>query len=156
MVDPITAYTVATTAIAGIRKAIQLGKDINDCHKEFADFFQAKDVVAKEATKQKKQSKGKNLTQTSLEHVLNLKRIRQQEKELKEMLIWSGQGDVYREMVAHRSKLIREQKEQEAREKAALEKKKTIATYVVVLGSLFSFCGYTIWKFMQWLINYHK
>ena len=72
------------------------------------------------------------------------------------MLVWSGQGDVYRDMVAHRSKLIREQKEQEAREKAALEKKKTIATYVVVLSSLFSFCGYTIWKFIQWLVNYHK
>tara|TARA_B100000519_G_scaffold200522_1_gene213840 strand:- start:1740 stop:2210 length:471 start_codon:yes stop_codon:yes gene_type:complete len=156
MVDPITAYTVATTAIAGIRKAIQLGKDINDCHKEFADFFQAKDVVAKEASKQKKQSKGKNLTQTSLEHVLNLKKIRQEEKELKEMLVWSGQGDVYRDMVAHRSKLIREQKEQEARQKASFEHKKTIVTYVVVLGSVFSLCGYALYKFFLWLINYHK
>ena len=155
MVDPITAYTVATTAIAGIRKAIQLGRDVRECQAEFSDFFSAKDAIAEKA-KQAKKTKSKNVNQEALEAALNLKKLREDEAELRTALSWSGQGQVWADMQKIRVQLIREKKEQEAREKAELEKKKTILTYVVVLGSVFSFCGYTIYKFFLWLINYHK
>ena len=53
MIDPITAFATAQAAIKGVQAAIKMGKDINAISGDLMKFFEAKDVVAKEAVKPK-------------------------------------------------------------------------------------------------------
>ena len=51
MIDPFTAFAAAQAAVKGIKAAIALGKDIQSASGDILKFFDAKDTVAKEATK---------------------------------------------------------------------------------------------------------
>jgi hypothetical protein len=53
MIDPITAFATAQAAIKGVKAAIALGKDIQAVSGDLMKFFEAKDVVQKEASKPK-------------------------------------------------------------------------------------------------------
>jgi len=41
MIDPVTAFAMAQAAVAGIKKAVALGKDISGLVGEFSRFFDA-------------------------------------------------------------------------------------------------------------------
>jgi len=120
--DPITAMAVATSAINGIKKGIELAKDTSEIAQELDKFFTAKNVVEEEAKKeQSKTKKSKNLNQVAMANVMNRKKLREAEKKLKEQLYWSGQADLWDELQAERIRLRRAQ--QKADEEAAYRKR---------------------------------
>jgi len=120
--DPITAMAVATSAINGIKKGIELAKDTSEIAQELDKFFTAKNVVEEEAKKeQSKTKKSKNLNQVAMANVMNRKKLREAEKKLKEQLYWSGQADLWDELQAERIRLRRAQ--QKADEQAAYRKR---------------------------------
>lgn len=121
--DPITAaataFAAAQTAVATIKKAQALGKDISNIIGEFGKFFDAKDVVQKAANDLGK--KGQSDTSKALEIVMHAETLRQSEEELKHLLIYGyGQAGLWEQLLLERSK-IRQVKEREARE---LERKR--------------------------------
>jgi len=116
MIDPLTAFAVAQTAIKGILIAIKMGKDINGIIGDIVRFMDAKDVVIAS----KSTSKAKTDTGKALEIVMQAKQLYDQEKELKEMLIYSGNGDVWTDMLQERSKI----RQQRQRDEIKAEKKK--------------------------------
>jgi hypothetical protein len=120
--DPITAMAVATSAINGIKKGIELAKDTSEIAQELDKFFTAKNVVEEEAKKeQSKTKKNKSLNQVAMANVMNRKKLREAEKKLKEQLYWSGQADLWDELQAERIRLRRAQ--QKAEEEAAYRKR---------------------------------
>lgn len=125
--DPITAaataFAAAQTAVATIKKAQALGKDISNIIGEFGKFFDAKDVVQKAANDLGK--KGQSDTSKALEIVMHAETLRQSEEELKHLLIYGyGQSGLWEQLLLERSKL-RQAKEREARELE--QKRKQIA-----------------------------
>lgn len=121
--DPISAaaaaFAAAQTAVATIKKAQALGKDISNIIGEFGKFFDAKDVVQKAANDLGK--KGQSDTSKALEIVMHAEQLRQSEEELKHLLIYGyGQSGLWEQLLLERSK-IRHAKEREARE---LERKR--------------------------------
>jgi len=121
--DPITAaataFAAAQTAVATIKKAQALGKDISNIIGEFGKFFDAKDIVQKAANDLGK--KGQSDTSKALEIVMHAEQLRQSEEELKHLLIYGyGQAGLWEQLLLERSK-IRQAKEKEARE---LERKR--------------------------------
>lgn len=121
--DPISAaaaaFAAAQTAVATIKKAQALGKDISNIIGEFGKFFDAKDVVQKAANDLGK--KGQSDTSKALEIVMHAEQLRQSEEELKHLLIYGyGQSGLWEQLLLERSK-IRQAKEREARE---LERKR--------------------------------
>lgn len=121
--DPISAaaaaFAAAQTAVATIKKAQALGKDISNIIGEFGKFFDAKDVVQKAANDLGK--KGQSDTSKALEIVMHAEQLRQSEEELKHLLIYGyGQAGLWEQLLLERSK-IRQAKEREARE---LERKR--------------------------------
>lgn len=121
--DPISAaaaaFAAAQTAVATIKKAQALGKDISNIIGEFGKFFDAKDVVQKAANDLGK--KGQSDTSKALEIVMHAEQLRQSEEELKHLLIYGyGQAGLWEQLLLERSK-IRQAKEKEARE---LERKR--------------------------------
>ena len=123
MIDPFTAFAMAQGAVKGIKSAMQLGKDINGLYNDFSQFFQAADAVHIASTKMRMNSIGKSDAQLGAEALkiaMASKALRDSEKELKEMLIWSGNAPVWEQMQAER---VRMMKERAAAEQAARNRK---------------------------------
>ena len=113
--DPITAFAAAQAAVAGIQKAIKLGKDINQIIGEFGKFFDAKDVVQKAANDQAKS--GKSDTARAMEIVMQANALREAEEHLKHQLVYGGYPELWEMMLRERMKIrqAREKAEREAR-----------------------------------------
>ena len=113
--DPITAFAAAQAAVAGIQKAIKLGKDINGLVGEFGKFFDAKDVVQKAANDKAK--KGQSDTGKAMEIVMQANALREAEEQLKHQLVYGGYPELWEMMLKERMKLkqAREKQEREAR-----------------------------------------
>lgn len=123
MIDPFTAFAMAQGAVKGIKAAIQLGKDVSGLYKEFSQFYESADAVHIASSKMRMDSVGKTDAQLSakaLEIAMASKALRDHEKELKDLLFWSGNAPVWEEMQAERLRMM---KERNAAEKAIADKK---------------------------------
>ena len=121
MIDPFTAFAMAQGAVKGIKAAVQLGKDVSGLYKEFSQFYHAADQVHVASTRMRIAAVNKTDAQISsdaLEIAMASKALRDNERELKDILFWSGNADVWHEMMAER---VRMAKERRAAEQAVLD-----------------------------------
>ena len=119
--DPITiglAFTAAQQAVGYIKQAIALGKDVNGIIGQMGKFFEAADTVHLASIKAKHHAVGKTdaqLGRQALEFAMHSNQLREDEKALKDMIIWQmGKPQIWEEMVAERARLLREKREGEA------------------------------------------
>ena len=129
MIDPVTAFAVAQVAIKGIQSAIKMGKDINSIVGDVVKFMDAKDAVV--ASK----SNAKSDTGKALEIVMQAKKLADQEKAMKELLIYSGNGDVWTAMLLERNKIrhqrLRETIEVERKRRAVATEINELVTFIL-------------------------
>ncbi len=121
--DPITAFAAAQAAVAGIQKAIKLGKDINGLVGEFGKFFDARDVVQKAANDKAK--KGQSDTGKAMEIVMQANQLRESEEQLKHMLVYGGYPELWEMMLKERMKI--KQARDKAERAAQIARKKVAA-----------------------------
>ena len=120
MIDPITiglAFTAAQQSVSYIKKAIALGKDVNSLYGQFAKFFENSDKIhaaSVEAQTSKKILTDGQIRDMSIEIAMQSKALRDAEKQLKELLIYSGNGDVWEQMMAERVRMYKERAKLEA------------------------------------------
>jgi nitrate reductase NapE component len=150
MIDPITigaAFAIAKSTIAGVKEAIQLGKDIQECSGDILKFFEHRDTVARAAVLEKKKP-GSELTQAA-SAVFQVRALRQAEKQLKEQLIYSGNGDVWEAIQAEYNLIVanRKREEREAEAKAK-RKRENLAETVNIL--LIGFASILAAGFVGW------
>jgi hypothetical protein len=114
MIDPITlgiAFTAAQQSVGYIKKAIALGKDVNSLYGQFAKFFENSDTIhgANVAAQNSKNilTDGQ-IRSMSIQIAMQSKALRDAEKQLKELLIYSGNGDVWEQMMAERVRMYKE------------------------------------------------
>jgi len=133
--DPLTAFALAQGAIKGIKAALQLGKDATGLYKEFSTFFTASDEVHMASVKLRMESANKTDAQISnqaLQIALASKALRDSEKQLKDMLVWSGNAPVWEEMMKERVRLLKQRAaHKKALEDAAHKKKEDIANLIL-------------------------
>ena len=127
MIDPITvgiAFATAQKTVGYIKQAMALGKDVNQLSGQFARFFQNSDVV---------HSAGVNLSNSnsltdgqiranSIQIAMQSKALREAEKQLKDILIWTGNKDVWDEMMRERVRMYKERAEAERKRKEIIAK----------------------------------
>ena len=128
MIDPITAFATAQAAVAGIKKAIQLGKDVNGLVGEFSKFFDARDAVQKAANDNAK--KGQSDTGRAMEIVMQANQLRESEEQLKHMLVYGGYPELWEMMLRERMK-IKQAREKQERE-AKIERKRIVAQRLLI------------------------
>ena len=126
--DPITAFAAAQAAVAGIQKAIKLGKDINGLVGEFGKFFDARDVVQKAANDAGK--KGQSDTGRAMEIVMQANALREAEEALKHQLVYGGYPELWEMMLKERMKI--KQAREKAERIAAAERKKVSAQRLLI------------------------
>jgi hypothetical protein len=139
-VDPITiglAFAGAKAAVATIKEVIKLGKDASEVTKSIVDYFDKKAVLEKaEAAKEREKREAlwdkangvkpkktdAELTAEAMDVVLKRRELERQEYELYELLVWSGLGQIWTDMVAVRDGM----RKQIAKEEAEAVKQKII------------------------------
>jgi len=148
--DPITiglAFTAAQQAVGYIKQAIALGKDVNGIIGQMGKFFEAADTVHLASIKAKHSAMDKTdaqLGRQALEFAMHSNQLREDEKALKDMIIWEmGKPQIWEEMIAERAKLLREKREGEAEVAKAKQAHKEkmaefgmIGIYIVAFGFL--------------------
>ena len=118
--DPITlgiAFTAAQQSVGYIKKAIALGKDVNSLYGQFAKFFENSDKIhaaSVEAQTSKKILTDGQIRALSIQIAMQSKALRDAEKDLREMLIYSGNKDVWDQMMAERVRMYKERAKLEA------------------------------------------
>lgn len=160
--DPVTiglAYAGAKATVAGIKEVIKLGQDIESISSKVIEYFRHKGVIEKaQVVKEREQREAfwdeKNgvrpkktnaeLTAEAMDIVMKKRALDRQEYELYQMLIWSGNGDIWHQMVAVREDMRRKINAEEAevaRKKIieaakAKERKENIKDFSLVIGSV--------------------
>lgn len=134
MIDPVTigvAFASAKAAVAGIKEVIKLGKDVGEISDSIVKYFEHKSVIEKAELKKEREASEAlfnkqngirqkkteaEITAEAMDIVMKRKQLERDEYKLYEMLIWSGNGDIWHDMVAVRDEMRRKIKQEEAEE----------------------------------------
>lgn len=165
--DPITigaAFAVAKAAVAGVKEAIALGKEVQECYHDISAFFVAQGEIQAAVVQQehdKKLGKQRDATSEALDAMFASRQMFKMEVELREALIYGSgnESGLYEEMCQRRDAIIQERRdaiEEEARLERmrlrAIERKKeqriqNIQEWLaVVFGvAISSFIMYAVW-----------
>jgi hypothetical protein len=147
MIDPITAVAVATSAFKTVQKMVSMGREIEDTlgqvgkwYGAVSDFNEAK-RQAENPPIFRRLVASKSVEQEALEMYAHDKRIKQQETELRELLMYTYGPDAYKELLGMRRK-IRDQREktlyaQERRRKAFIWNGVALIFISIMLYSLY-------------------
>jgi hypothetical protein len=144
MIDPFTAFAMAQGAVKGIKAAVQLGKDVSGLYKEFSQFYHAADQVHVASTRMRIAAINKTdaqINSDALQIAMASKTLRDNERELKDILFWSGNADVWNEMMAERTRMSKERRaaeqaviDQQQRDREAMYN--AIMNTLLVIGAL--------------------
>lgn len=140
MIEVAVVLATAQAAVAGIKQAIQIGKEAHECLGDFMKLFDAQDQLQKasldEKAKQKPDQQQSAMSE-ALETVIAAKKVREMTAELREFLVWSGQADVWDEIQREHNAVVQRRKaaelaEQREKERLAKQKKERALIAVVV------------------------
>jgi hypothetical protein len=137
MLDPITAFATASAAYNFVKKAVEAGREIEDIGGQLgtwfsacADLKQAEEDSRDPPLFKKLLHKG-SVEQEAVENLMRRKKIEQQEKELRELIVYRFGVDTYREMMEERRQI------RQSRERVLeLQRKKQAKTLqnILVIG----------------------
>jgi hypothetical protein len=155
VIDPFTAFTVATTAFNTIKKAVEVGREIEDVAGYLGKFFGAKADIAKAEEKAKnppifrKLLSAGSVEEEALQIVVQRQKLMQMEKELRSMIVLRYGQEVYLEMMRQRERIAVERR----RAEYVQSQKRKHLMLNVALGAMVLLClwGLTelIWLLME-------
>jgi hypothetical protein len=136
----------ANAAFAVIKEAVQNSGDIMNAGQALFQYFDNKDAIQKKANAKGGSDRG------DLEEFMALEKLKQQEEDLKQMMIYSGRGGLWQDWLKFQSDAKR--KREEAERQKVLRKQRIIGrikdglmifVVVALLGGLGAIIGLAIW-----------
>lgn len=143
VIDPVSALAIATSAYNAIKKGIEMGREIEDMGNQLGSWFSAVADVksaeeeAKDPPLFKKLISKQSVEEQALQALMSRKKIEQQERELRELIVYRYGVDAYKEMIRERVK-IRDTRTRAAQNQRRKMKKliQNSLTVIVILGLL--------------------
>ena len=111
MIDPVSALAIATSAYKAIKKGIEMGRELEDMGGQLGSWFGAVSDIknaeeeAKDPPLFKKLLSKNSVEQEAMQALLARKKIEQQEKELRELIVWRWGVEEYTAMMRDRTKI---------------------------------------------------
>ena len=111
MLDPVSALAIATSAYKVIKKGIEMGRELEDMGGQLGTWFSAVSDVksaeeeAKDPPLFKKLIAKGSVEQEAMQALLARKKIEQQEKELRELIVWRWGVEEYTAMMRDRTRI---------------------------------------------------
>ena len=146
MVDPITAFGVATTAFNAIKKGFEMGREVESMYGDIGRWMTSCETVNKEAKKAK--TAGMSVEEEALEVFAQKKKIQAMEQELRTFVNMSHGPDAWNEVLRIQAEIRKKRKEAIL---AAKKKREDMIMYILIgIGALCSLwvVFYVIWKAM--------
>ena len=118
MLDPVSAMAIATSAYNVLKKGIEVGRELEDMGGQLGTWFgaiadvKAADEEAADPPLFRKVFAKSSVEQEAIENLMRRKKIEQQERELREMIVYRFGVEAYRDMIKDRNKI------RDARQKA--------------------------------------
>ena len=125
----------ANAAFGVIKSFISNGKELASCGKQISDFVFAKEQIQKKASKQR----AKGVRGNDLEEFMALEKIKQQEEELKQIMIYAGRPGLWQDWQKFQAQARKARREQERLDRERREEIMTVVQWVV--GVSLSFTG---------------
>jgi hypothetical protein len=149
MIDPVSALAIATSAFNLLKKGISAGRELEDMAGQLGTWFSAVADVksaeeeAKDPPLFKKLISSRSVEQEALQALVARKKIEQQEKELRELIVWRWGTDEYTAMMRDRARI------KDTRAKAIQNQRRkmrkfianiiTVAVLLALTGTLIAF-----------------
>ena len=147
ILEAITLISTANSAIGAVKEFVSNGRDLMDCGAELGQYFDAKSQLQKQANPSGSGS--------DLEAFFALEKLKQQEKELKEMMIYSGRGGMWDDWLEFQASQKRNRDEVAKAERIRKVKRKKkimeIVMIITVIVSVLAAVGIIIGIF--WMIK---
>jgi hypothetical protein len=111
MIDPVSALAIATSAYNVIKKGIEMGRELEDMGGQLGTWFGAVADVksaeeeAKDPPLFKKLISSGSVEQQALQALIARKKIEQQERELRELIVWRWGTEEYTAMMRDRARI---------------------------------------------------
>ena len=114
MIEVMAAVSIANSAFTALKAGIAKGHELRDMASSLAKFWDANEKILEAKIENETASvltravKGKSIEAEAMEITIAKHKAAQMEKELREFLIYSGQGEFYRDMLRERTRLKNE------------------------------------------------
>ena len=111
MLDPVSALAIATSAFNLLKKGISAGRELEDMAGQLGTWFNAVSDVksaeeeAKDPPLFRKLISSGSVEQQALQALIARKKIEQQEKELRELIVWRWGVEEYTAMMRDRTRI---------------------------------------------------
>ena len=111
MLDPVSAMAIATSAYNMLKKGIEVGRELEDMGGQLGIWFgaiadvKAADEEAADPPLFRKVFAKSSVEQEAIENLMRRKKIEQQERELREMIVYRFGVDAYRDMIKDRNNI---------------------------------------------------
>jgi hypothetical protein len=111
MLDPVSALAIATSAYKVIKRGIEMGRELEDMGGQLGTWFGAVSDVksaeeeAKDPPLFKKLLSKNSVEQEAMQALLARKKIEQQERELRELIVYKWGTDAYVDMLRDRARI---------------------------------------------------
>jgi hypothetical protein len=141
MLDPVSALAIATSAYKVLKKGIEMGRELEDMGGQLGTWFKAVSDVknaeeeAKDPPLFKKLMFSGSVEQEAMQALIARKKIEQQEKDLRELIVWRWGVEEYTSMMRDRARI------KDTRERAVLNQRRkmrkliaNVLTITAILG----------------------
>ena len=144
MLDPVSALAIATSAFNVIRKGIEMGRELEDMAGQLGTWFGAVSDVksaeeeAKDPPLFKKLISSRSVEQEALQALVARKKIEQQERELRELIVWRWGTEEYTAMMRDRARI------KDTRAKAIQNQRRKMRKFianVLTIGAILALIG---------------
>lgn len=141
MLDPVSAMAIATSAYNMLKKGIEVGRELEDMGGQLGTWFgaiadvKAADEEAADPPLFRKVFARSSVEQEAIENLMRRKKIEQQERELREMIVYRFGVDAYRDMIKDRN-TIRDARKRAVDARARRIKKLVLNAVAIALIAL--------------------
>ena len=136
----------ANAAFGVIKSFISNGKELASCGKQISDFVFAKEQIEKKAKKQR----AKGVRTNDLEEFMALEKIKQQEEELKQIMIYVGRPGLWADWQKFQAEARKSRRYEEKMAQKRKEELLEIIGYSVAFIALLAFGGMLLYFVGKW------
>ena len=136
----------ANAAFGVIKSFISNGKELASCGKQISDFVFAKEQIEKKASKKR----AKGIRTNDLEEFMALEKIKQQEEELKQIMIYAGRPGLWADWQRFQAEARKSRRHAERMARKRREEILELAGYGMALVALLALGGLILWLVGKW------
>ena len=136
----------ANAAFGVIKSFISNGKDLASCGKQISDFVFAKEEIERKAKKQR----AKGVRTNELEEFMALEKIKQQEEELKQIMIYVGRPGLWQDWQRFQAEARKSRRYAEKMAQKRKEELLEIMGYSIAFIVLLAFGGMVLYFVGKW------